>query len=170
MAQVFLGSLMLVPYNFAPLGWAFCQGQLLSISQNTALFSLLGTQYGGDGKSTFALPDLRGNLVVSQGQGPGLSSYDIGQSGGSPFVTLTAAETPNHGHTMHGAKGGASQPAPAGAGLADAAIYSNATAPLTQLNQQALTTMGSNQPHNNMMPFQGLNWIIALRGIFPSRS
>ena len=169
--DVYIGSLMLVPYNFAPKGYAFCQGQLMSISQNTALFSLLGTMYGGDGRVTFGLPDLRGRLVTSYGQGPGLSPYTEGESGGSASVTLTADQQPPHSHTMSGGKGSGSQPAPGGATLAGGPVYSDQTATLTLLNPNSVSlASGGGQPHGNMMPYQGLNWIICLNGVFPPRS
>ena len=171
MASVFLGSMILVPYNFAPSGYALCQGQLLSISQNTALFSLLGTQYGGNGVSTFGLPNLQGAVPVGQGQGPGLSLYSMGDTGGTPSVTLNTTGVPTHTHTMNGEKTG-SLPSPAGNGigaLAGQQVYSNQTAPLTSMNAQAITAAVNGQAHNNTLPFQGLNWIIALQGIFPPR-
>ncbi len=173
MAQVFLGSLMLVPYNFAPQGYAFCQGQLMSISQNAALFSLLGTQFGGDGRSNFGLPNLQGRLAVGQGQGPGLELYDIGESGGSPSVTLLASNAPTHNHSVLAGKLAADKNAPSGNVLAASGspqIYSNATAPPLTPMSQSISPVGGNQPHNNMMPYLGLQWIIALQGIFPPRS
>jgi microcystin-dependent protein len=173
MAQVFLGSLMLVPYNFAPLGYAFCQGQLMSITQNAALFSLLGTQFGGDGRSTFGLPNLQGSLAVGQGQGPGLQLYEIGEVGGSPSVTLLASNAPTHSHPVLAGKLAADKDTPSGNALADSSnphIYSNAaTPPLTPMSQ-SISPVGGSQPHNNMMPYLGLQWIIALQGIFPPRS
>jgi microcystin-dependent protein len=169
--DVFLGSLMLVGFNFAPTGFALCQGQLLSISQNTALFSLLGTTYGGDGRTTFALPNLQGNLVVSQGQGPGLNPYTIGETGGSANVTLTSATVPPHSHSVLAAKGGGTTSSPAGTALAEAAIYAAAGQAASPMNAQALGgPVGNGQPHNNMMPYLTLNWIIAMQGIFPPRS
>jgi microcystin-dependent protein len=174
MANPFVGQLFLVAFNFAPKGWAFCNGQILPISQNTALFSLLGTNYGGDGKSTFALPNLQGAVPIGQGQGPGLSLYDLGQSGGETAVTLTASEIPQHTHSIHdnaspfpppvGSPGGNSpgQP-PAGTNL-----YTGSHN--VQMHPIALTPAGSGQPHNNMMPTLFLNWIIALQGVFPPRS
>jgi microcystin-dependent protein len=168
--DVFLGSLMLVGFNFAPTGFALCQGQLLSISQNTALFALLGTTYGGDGRSTFALPNLQGNLVVSQGQGPGLNLYSIGDTGGSANVTLTSSTVPPHSHSVLAAKGAGTTSSPAGTALAEAAIYAAAGQASSPMNAQALGgPVGSGQPHNNMMPYLTLNWIIAMQGIFPSR-
>jgi len=169
--EVYLGSLMLVPYNFAPSGYALCEGQLLSISSASALFSLLGTRYGGNGTTNFGLPDLRGRLAISYGQGPGLSSYDQGQVGGTPVVNLTPDQQPAHTHTMSGAKGGGSQVSPASASLAQVPIYSDQNTPLSILNPNSLSTMpGGGQPHGNMMPYQGLNWIICVSGPYPPRS
>jgi len=173
MAQVFLGSLMLVPYNFAPLGYAFCNGQLLSITQNTALFSLLGVQFGGDGRTTFGLPNLQGSLAVGQGQAPGQQSYNMGDVGGSPTVALIGSTVPQHNHSVMAGKEAAILNAPAGNAFALSAspqIYSTTATPLAPMNGQSVNTVGGNQPHNNMMPFQGLQWIIALQGIFPPRS
>jgi microcystin-dependent protein len=176
MAIVYLGSMMLVPYNFAPLGFAFCNGQLLPISSNTALFSLLGTTYGGDGRSTFALPNLQGSLAVGMGQGPGLSSYDIGQTGGSPTVTLTTATVPPHQHKVNAAKAAADLKAPKSVAMALSAspqiYYNNAVLTnMVAMNTGSISPFaGNNQPHNNMMPYLGLQWIIALQGIFPPRS
>lgn len=169
MAQVFLGSLLCVPYNFPPKGWAFCQGQLLSISQNTALFSLLGTFYGGDGKTTFGLPNLSASVAIGQGQGPGLQAYSIGEQGGTPSVTLITGETPPHTHAFMVAKIASDQSAPNQNGLSLSAsnVYSNSTQNLTQLNPQVVSVFGSSLPHNNLMPYQGLNWVIALQGIYP---
>jgi microcystin-dependent protein len=172
MASVFLGSLMLVPYNFPPKGFAFCEGQLLSISQNTALFSLLGTTYGGDGRSTFALPNLQGSLAVGQGQGPGLNLYTLGETGGSPTVTLLASNVPTHNHTVSGDKLAADLNTPKGNDLATSAnpqIYSSNVTNLAAMNAQSTNMVGNGLPHNNMMPYLGLQWIIALVGIFPSR-
>jgi microcystin-dependent protein len=160
---------MLVPYNFPPKGFAFCAGQLMAISQNTALFSLLGTFYGGDGKSTFALPNLQGMHAIGAGQGPGLQTYDLGQTGGSENVTLITTEMPQHTHTVNGAKGAGSLPSPGADALSGAAVYSDAAAN-TQMNPQMLPIAGGSQPHNNMMPYLALNWIIALQGVFPARS
>jgi microcystin-dependent protein len=173
MAQVYLGSLMLVPYNFPPKGYAFCQGQLLSISQNTALFSLLGTQFGGDGKSTFGLPNLAGSLAVGQGQAPGMQTYDMGEVGGSQSVMLLASMVPQHNHTVQAGKLAADLNAPKGNVLAlsnNPQIYNSSATNLVSMNAQSTNIVGNNLPHNNMMPYQGLQWIIALQGIFPPRS
>ena len=175
MADPFVGQLMLAPYNFAPRGWAFCAGQLIPISQNPALFSLLGTQYGGNGTSNFALPNLQGCVPVGSGQGPGLSDYSNGETGGSETVTLLSTEVPPHNHNLNVVAGGritlTSDPKNAflaSSSSAYCAVSSN------QLNQSlaagSLTPgNGQSQPHDNMMPYQVLNWFIALQGVFPSR-
>ena len=173
MAQVFLGSLMLVPYNIAPFGYALCNGQLMSISQNTALFSLLGTQFGGDGRTTFGLPNLQGSIAIGQGQGPGLELYDMGQVGGSQSVTLNGSTIPQHNHSVLAGKVAANLNTPKGNSLTlsnSPQIYTSTVTPLAPMSAQSLNPVGSNQPHNNMMPYQGLQWIIALQGIFPPRS
>lgn len=154
--------------NFAPRGWALCQGQILPINQNQALFSILGTTYGGDGRTSFALPDLRGRAPVAQGQGPGLSDYNLGQKGGSENNTLTLANMPahNHGVTIPTATTAAEESAPGALGAST--IYaeeSNGTYPGVTVN---LT--GNNAPVNNMQPFLAMNYIIALQGVFPSRN
>jgi len=182
MSSPFVAEIRIFPYNFAPTGWALCNGQLLPISQNTALFSLLGTYYGGDGKSTFALPNLQGSVPVGQGQGPGLSNYDLGQSGGEPNVTLINTEMPAHNHGLNCtttvatvaasqgtqlAKGQKGNPV---TGLAQAKVYST-NSPTTSLNPAtAMGVAGSSQPHNNMMPYLTLNYCIAMQGIYPPRS
>lgn len=179
MADVFLGSLMLVPYNFAPTGWAFCQGQLLPIARYTALFSLLGTQYGGDGKSNFALPNLPGCVVVGSGTLPGGNTYSMGESGGSTTVTLLSQNVPSHAHSVAATPPIVSpnQPSPVGNSFSKSApgsdLYSNNATSLVHLYAGpggSLAPQGSSQPHNNMMPYLTLNWIIAMTGVFPSRS
>lgn len=166
----FVGEIMWVPYSFAPRGWAQCNGQLLPISQNTALFSLLGTTFGGDGKSTFALPNMQGRLLINAGQGPGLSDYSHGQSGGEEAVTLLQSEIPSHIHSVNVSNTVADQTDPTGkvfAKAANGALY--ATSPTATMSPGALSTVGASQPHNNMMPFTTLTCIIALQGVFPSR-
>jgi microcystin-dependent protein len=163
---------MLVPYNFAPVNYALCQGQTLPISQNTALFSLLGTTFGGDGKSTFALPNLQGNLAVGAGQAAGLSNYTLGQTGGSPTVTLNPTQVPPHTHAFLAADRPANSASPTGGALARPAtdlLYTTATTPAVGMNASMVQPAGSGQPHNNVMPSLGLNWIIALQGIYPTR-
>jgi len=172
MSEAYLGEIRLVPYNFAPTGWALCQGQLLPISQNTALFSLLGTTYGGNGQSTFALPDLQGRTPVGIGQGPGLSPYDQGQVGGTETVTLNINELPPHNHAIRVSSGTAASQNPVGAHLgATSAATKNTYAPTPTGNMAAdsLSIVGQTQPHSNMQPYLTLNYIIAIAGIFPPR-
>ena len=180
MSDQFVGEIRMAGFNFAPQGWALCDGQLMPISQNTALFSLLGTTYGGDGKSTFALPDLQGMAPMQPGQGPGLSLRDLGETGGEQTVTLLQTEMPSHSHSFTGAtnRGNTTTatndyPATGAAGPPNQAIrgflYSS-NAPNAQMNPFSLSITGGNQPHNNMMPFLGLTFIIALQGVFPARS
>lgn len=157
-AEPFLGQIIIVPYNFAPRGWAFCNGQILAISQNMALFSLLGTTYGGNGQTTFALPDLRGRFPMSEGQGPGLSGRALGEVSGAEAVTLTVAETPQHAHALPEVQvRGTGTPA---VGAAAGGDRGTATT----------SGVGGAQPHNNMPPYLVLNYVIALQGIFPSRN
>jgi len=163
----FLGQIILFAGNFAPRGWSLCEGQLLSINANQALFSILGTTYGGDGRTTFALPDLRGRVPVSQGNGAGLSDYRLGEKGGSEQNTITINEMPAHTHNV--SIPGSTAPADESQGfLAAANIYAedkNATYPnVTLLNN------GGQQPINNMQPWLALNYIIAMQGVFPSRN
>ena len=181
MSSPFVAEIRIFPFNFAPRGWAFCAGQLLPLSQNTALFSLLGTTYGGDGKSNFALPNLQGLAPLQQGVGAGLSLYDLGEQTGTETVTLLDSELPAHSHVLNADTGQANSPSPSGglymkghfddgAGHAGAVqIYSN-QAPDTQLNANALGIAGSSFPHNNLMPYLTLNFCIALQGVFPPRS
>ena len=172
MSSPFVAEIRMFACNFAPTGWAFCDGQLMPISQNTALFSLLGTTYGGDGKSTFALPDLQGSSPMQPGQGSGLSLHDLGEMGGSEFVTLLQSEMPLHNHSMNGAT---QDPALAKAVSPNASwalsqgggIYQ--TTSNAQLDVQALAPAGGGLPHNNMQPYLTLNFCIALQGVFPAR-
>ena len=173
MADPFVAEIRIFPFNFAPKGWAWCDGQLLPLSQNTALFALLGTTYGGDGKSTFALPDMQGNIPMHPGQGPGLSLHDLGEMGGSESVTLLESEIPAHTHAWRDHDldlGELPTPGPTRS-LAQSANFSayTAAAALTQMNFQALSIAGSSLPHNNMMPYLALNYCIALQGVFPPR-
>jgi microcystin-dependent protein len=175
MSEPFLAEIRIFPFNFAPKGWAMCNGQLLSISQNTALFSLLGTTYGGDGKSTYALPDLQGNVPLHPGQGSGLSLYDLGQVGGVETVTLLTSEMPLHAHTLSAHSFDVADVFPPGPTVVPAAAEggfsynANANANLTQFAFQALSISGGSLPHNNMMPYLTLNFCIALQGVFPPR-
>jgi microcystin-dependent protein len=177
----FIGQISLLGCNFAPVGWALCQGQILPISQNTALFSLLGTNFGGNGVSNFALPDLRSRVPIGFGQGAGLSAYTIGQSAGVETVQIAAPNYPSHSHSLTAAAGAATQNAPAGlieaegqtggrGGTLDLALYS-ASGSATTLAPGALASApGGSQPHNNLQPYLALNFCIALQGVFPSRS
>ncbi|MFS3128051.1 phage tail protein [Nocardioides sp. Bht2] len=173
MSEPFVAEIRLFPFNFAPSGWALCQGQLLPISQNTALFSLLGTMYGGDGKSTFALPNLQSQVVLGAGQGPGLSQYMEGETGGSSTVTLLQSEIPSHSHQVRAASTAGELRAPTNARVLAAPGSGQAYAPTggasTPMSPQALTPSGGGQPHNNLMPYLTLNYCIALQGIFPQR-
>ncbi len=175
MSSPFVAEIRIFTGNFAPKGWAQCDGQLMPISQNTALFSLLGTTYGGDGKSTFALPDLQGCAPMQAGQGPGLSLRDLGETSGEQSVTLLQTEMPAHSHTVQAAPSGG-QASPVGnawgagqKGLGD--LYApSVPASNVQMNPFATSIAGGNFPHNNMPPFLGLTFIIAQQGIFPARS
>jgi microcystin-dependent protein len=191
MADPFIGQIAIFGFTFAPQGWALCQGQLLPLSQNLALFSILGTQYGGDGKSTFALPDLRGCAAIGAGQGPGLSPYNPGDTGGASTITLIEAEMPNHSHGFAASTDAATKAEPAGNLLASALrrlglgaeaqapgptevaanFYSpnpaKANAPLAN---GAIASAGGGQAHNNMQPSLALNFCIALKGAIPQRS
>jgi microcystin-dependent protein len=174
--EPYLGSIVMFAGNFAPRGWAFCTGQLLSISQNTALFSILGTTFGGDGVQTFALPDLRGRTPVGAGQGPGLSNINAGDKGGTETVTLTVANMPAHNHLVNCDNTGNSSTAPSGLipGLANDRttslnLYSSNPANAT-MNAATIGMTGNGQPFNVRDPYLGINYIIALQGIFPSRN
>ncbi len=175
MADQFVSEIRIFAGNFAPTGWALCNGQLLPISQNTALFSLLGTTYGGDGKSTFALPNLQGSTPIGAGQGPGLSLRDLGEVGGEPAVTLLNSEMPAHSHTAQASTaGGVNSPTGAAWGeskLGKTAlnVYAASGANNVSMSPQALSVAGAGLPHNNMPPYLCLTFIIALQGIFPSR-
>jgi microcystin-dependent protein len=168
----FVGEILVVPYEFAPNGWAFCDGSVLPISQNEALFNLIGTTYGGDGVSTFALPDLRGRTAVHMGQGPGLSAYVIAQNGGEESVTLSVSQMPAHTHTALGTSSLGSSPSPSGnvwAAQSRLDIYSSA-GPFVQMAGGALSSAGNGLPHDNQSPYLVMNYVISLFGIFPSRN
>ncbi len=174
MADPFVAEIRIFPFNFAPKGWAFCDGQILPLSQNTALFSLLGTTYGGDGKSNFALPNMQGNAPMHPGQGPGLSLHDLGEQAGSETVTLLESEIPSHSHQAraHGA-----DPADLNApGTNDSLARSSngfayaAPSALAAMSSSALAPTGGSGPHNNMQPYLTLNFCIALQGVYPPRS
>jgi microcystin-dependent protein len=174
MSDPFVAEIRIFPFNFAPRGWAFCNGQLLPLSQNTALFSLLGTYYGGDGKTNFALPNLQGSAPTNQGQGSGLSFYDLGQTGGEETVTLLQTEMPMHAHQASGASGsGPTSPANntwgAQTGRTPPPTYVDGS-PNVQMAPITVAIAGGSQPHNNMQPYLTLNFCIALQGIYPARS
>lgn len=177
MAEAFIGEIRLVGFNFAPQGWALCDGQLLSISQNTALFSLLGTTYGGDGRTTFALPDLRGRVPVNQGQGPGLSPYNIGQSSGAETVTLITSQIPAHSHAVSANSTAGAVDSPIGnftSAIADpntGALFNAFSASANgTMNPGVVGITGGSQPHTNLQPLLCVNFIICLQGIYPSRN
>lgn len=177
MSEPFLGEIRLFAGSFAPRDWALCNGQLLSIQQNTALFAILGTTYGGDGKTTFALPNLQDRVPLNFGQGPGLAEYALGQSGGEESVTLMQSEMPAHGHqAMADSSGSGVNASPANAvwtgtpPRGGAIVYSSSAGSPVPMSPMALQPTGGSQPHNNQQPFLALTFIIALQGIFPVRS
>jgi microcystin-dependent protein len=175
MSDPYVGEIRLVAFNFAPYGWAQCNGQLLSISQNTALFSLLGTQFGGNGTSNFALPNLQGVAPMGQGNGTGLTPRVMGETGGEPNVTLLQTQMPSHTHSAQaGAASNADAPGPTtifgdgGRGKPEA--YAAASGSPATMSAAAVGTAGGNQPHNNLPPYLVSNFVIAMVGIFPPRS
>jgi len=175
MADPFVAEIRIFPFNFAPRGWAFCDGQLLPISQNTALFSLLGTTYGGNGQSNFALPDLQGSVPMHQGQGPGLSLRDLGEIGGTETVTLLQSEIPLHTHAMSVAGGdiGDERSPIERVAARTTDVGGNLYGPVANLVQMAPETLppaGGGLPHNNMQPYLTLSYCIALQGVFPPRN
>ena len=171
MSDPFVGEIRIVGFNFAARGWALCNGQLLPISQNTAQFSLLGTQFGGNGQTNFGLPNLQGSAPMGRGDGAGLTSRQMGDTGGTELVTLVQTQMPAHTHAMAGSGATADRANARGASLAVAAdnTYSTGT-PTAALAANSVGTAGSGQAHNNMQPFLTLNFIIALQGIFPARN
>jgi microcystin-dependent protein len=173
MSEPFVGEIRMFAGNFAPRGWAFCDGQLLAVSQNDALFSLLGTIYGGDGRTTFGLPDLRGRIPIHAGTGPGLSPRQLGSKGGTEKETITVNQLPSHSHTIRATGDTATTPNPSGNLLARTASLNPYTdQPLVgtnDLNAATISNVGGSQSHSNTMPFLCINFIIALFGIYPSR-
>ena len=172
MADPFVAEIRIFPFNFAPRGWAWCDGQLLPLSQNTALFSLLGTTYGGDGKSNFALPDLQGRAPMHPGQGNGLSLHDLGETGGSETVTLLESEIPAHSHALMGSNNVGDTPGPTTSFMARTTfnMYQSTTNQnLVAMSPQILAPAGGDQPHNNMQPYLTFYFCIALQGVFPPR-
>jgi microcystin-dependent protein len=171
MADPFVAEIRLFGFNFAPTGWAQCNGQLLPISQNTALFSLLGTFYGGDGKSTFALPNLQGSAPMNQGQSGGTSERFIGEASGSDMITLLQSEIPAHSHALNAVETAATARQPPGQMFAvgEAMNFYHTGSPNTTMNPSMLAPAGGSLPHNNMQPYLVLNFCIALQGVFPPR-
>jgi len=171
-SEPFVGQLMMVAFNFCPTGWLPCNGQLLEIAQNQALYSLLGTTYGGDGKNTFALPDLRGRVPLDQGQGPGLSPYELGQTGGQETVTLTQAQMPAHNHHLFASTGAATSSKPNGDALANTQsthIYSTVH-PAAAMNASSIGEAGGGKPFGIRQPYLTINYCIAVQGVYPPRN
>ncbi|HZR02428.1 MAG TPA: tail fiber protein [Burkholderiales bacterium] len=174
MSSPFLGEIRMVGFNFAPRGWAMCNGQILPISQNTALFALLGTNYGGNGQTTFALPDLRSRKPLHFGQGPGLSTVSLGEEGGVESVTLSSGQMPQHSHTLTAAANVATTSDPTNTLLAGKPRFGKDVytppANLVAMNAADVGSSGGSNPHDNMQPYLVVNFVIALQGIFPSRN
>ena len=172
MADPFVAEIRIFPFNFAPRGWAWCDGQLLPLSQNTALFSLLGTTYGGNGKSNFALPDLQGRAPMHPGQGPGLSLHDLGETGGSETVTLLESEIPSHAHAWNAVNSDGTSQSPVAqlmaGGIGGIAAYATPGA-IVSMSDNMLAPAGGDQPHNNLQPYLTFYFCIALQGVFPPR-
>jgi len=171
----FVAEIRIFPFNFAPKGWAFCDGQILPLSQNTALFSLLGTTYGGDGKSNFALPDLQGRAPMHPGQGPGLSLHDLGETGGSETVSLLESEIPSHSHTVMANAAVGNRTTPAANSISRVTgstpfVPGSPAPPIITMSPNSIAPAGGDQPHNNMQPYLTLNFCIALQGVFPPRT
>lgn len=169
----FVGQIMIVPYNFSPVGWHDCDGSLMSIAENDVLFSLIGTTYGGDGQTTFALPDARGRVMVDDGSGPGLTSNVIGQQGGAENVTLAATQLPAHRHTVNAVTAGGTKGSPSGAVFANTGVLDKDYAdkvPDTTMAPGMVSAVGASQPHNNIQPYLTMKCVIALYGIYPPRN
>lgn len=172
MSEPFIAEIRIFAGTFAPLGWAFCNGQLLPIAQNTALFSLIGTTYGGDGRSTTALPNMAGRAAMHPGRGPGLTARRLGERGGTETVSLSTSQMPSHSHSLLVSSIRADETAPSQnvtLGRASSLAYAGGQANST-MSDQTVSTAGGDQPHNNMQPLLAMNFIIALRGLYPSRS
>ncbi len=171
MATPFLGQLMSAGFGFAPRGWALCNGQLMAINQNQALFSLLGTTFGGNGQTNFALPNLQGRIPLSSGQGVGLSNYVLGQVAGETAVTLTSGMVPSHNHMVVASSNGPTLKPSAGSALAsNVGMYTSNQAPGAAMNGNSVAPAGGSQPHSNQQPYLVINWCIALTGIFPTQN
>ena len=173
MSTPFVGEIRMFGGNFAPAGWAFCDGSLIAISENDTLFTLIGTTYGGDGQQTFALPDLRGRLPIHMGQGAGLSSRVIGENGGTETVMLTVPQIPGHTHAFLGSTSPASALSPAGAVVASPTnidLYRPGSTPDQAMASNAISPTGGSQPHDNTQPFLCISFIISLFGVFPSQN
>lgn len=169
MSDQFVAEIRIFPFNFPPTGWAFCNGQLMPLSQNTALFALLGTTYGGDGKSTFALPNMQGNAPMQPGQGQGLSLRDLGEMSGVETITLLVSEIPVHTHTANGSDEDNDSTIPVAHAYGKLSVAFRDSGTLGQMAFQSLAPAGGGLPHNNMQPYLTLNFCIALQGIFPQR-
>ncbi|MEM1204441.1 MAG: tail fiber protein [Acidobacteriota bacterium] len=175
MSEPFVAEIRIFAGNFAPRGWAFCDGQLLPVSQNTALFSLIGTTYGGDGRTTTALPDLQGRVAMHPGRGPGLTSRRLGQRGGVETVTLSEAQMPNHTHSLmgtpeNGSFGSLTSKMAFARSRGGTLYQTNTSSNLVSMDSRTLPSAGGSQSHNNLQPFIAMNFIIALVGLYPSRS
>lgn len=174
MADPFIAEIRVFPFNFAPEGWAFCNGEKIPVSQNEALFSLLGATYGGDGRTSFALPDMRGNAPMQPGHGIGLFPHKLGERGGSETVTLQEGDIPAHSHGLMGTPASAEAPGPIGNSFARASganIYqTDSTQDLVDMASATISSTGGGKPHDNMMPYLTLNFCIALQGVFPERA
>jgi len=170
MSEPFIAEIRIFAGNFAPRSWAFCNGQLLPVAQNTALFSLIGTTYGGDGRTTTALPNLQGRMPLHPGRGPGLTSYRLGQNGGTETVTLTSAQMPQHSHGLSATQEDAGETNPQGNYIANGNQQFAAANNLGAMQAQSLPAAGGSGAHNNLQPILAINFIIALQGLYPSRS
>jgi len=169
MSQPFIGQLLLVGFNFPPSGWATCNGALQSIAENSTLFNLIGTTYGGDGQQTYALPNLQSRIPIHQGSN-GVSTYVIGQTGGVENVTITLNQFPTHTHALQGSSGAASSNVPTGNTLGGVSAYTTAAPNIAMNNATIGFSGGGSQPHNNLQPYLALNWVISLFGIYPSQN